>query len=65
MTEKWKESVDNGGVFGTLLAELSIAFDCLHHELLIAKPDTYGFDLKSVRLVHQYISIRKQKVDNA
>ena len=65
MTEEWKESADNGGVFGTLTTELSKAFGCLHHELLIAKPDTYGFDLKSMRLVHQYISNRKQKVDNA
>ena len=60
MTEKWKESADNGGVFGTLVTELSKAFGCL-----IAKPDTCGFDLKSMRLVHQYISNRRQKVDNA
>ena len=36
MIEKWKESVDNGGAFGALMTDLSIAFDCLHHELLIA-----------------------------
>ena len=59
------ESVDNGGVFGTLMTKLSKGFDCLHHELLIAKPDIYGFDLKSMRLVHQNLSNRKQKVGNA
>ena len=37
MIEKWKESVDSGGTFGTLMTDLSKAFDCLHHELLIAK----------------------------
>ena len=31
MIEKWKESVDNGGAFGALMADLSKAFDCLHH----------------------------------
>ena len=42
MIEKWKESVDNGGAFGmtdhskALMTDHSKAFDCLHHELLIA-----------------------------
>ena len=41
MIEKWKESVDNGGVFGALVTDISKSFDCLNHELLIAKLDTY------------------------
>ena len=51
-----KESVDSGGAFGALMTDLSKAFDCLHHELLIAKPDAYGFDIKSVKLIQQYLS---------
>ena len=51
MIEKWKESVDSGGAFGALMTDLSEAFDCLHHELLIAKLDAYGFDIKSVKLI--------------
>ena len=47
MIQKWKESVDNGGVFGAIMTDLSKAFDCLHHELLIAKLDAYGCDIKS------------------
>ena len=43
MTENWKESVDNGGAFGALITDLSKAFDCLHHGLLIAKLEAYGF----------------------
>ena len=62
MIEKWKESVDSGEVFGALMTDLSKAFDCLHHELLIAKLDTYGFDIKSVKLIQQYLSNRKQRV---
>ena len=42
MIEKWKESVDNGGAFGApttdLTTDLSKAFDCLHHGLMIGKP---------------------------
>ena len=62
MKEKWKESVDNIGMFGAFMTDLSKAFDCLHHELLIAKPDANGFDLKSMRLIQQYLSNRKQRV---
>ena len=62
MIEKWKDSVGNGGAFGTLMTDLSKAFDCLHHELLIAKLDAYGFDIKSVELIQQYLSNRKQRV---
>ena len=62
MIEKWKESVDSGGAFGALMTYLSKAFDCLHHELLIAKLDAYGFDIKSVKLIQQYLSNRKQRV---
>ena len=28
MIEKWRESLDSGGNFGALLADLSKAFDC-------------------------------------
>ena len=49
LIEKWKKSVDNGGAFGALLTDLSKAFDCLPHELLIAKVDAYGFDRSSCK----------------
>ena len=62
MIEKWKESVDNGGVFGALMTDLSKAFNCLHHELLLAKLDAYSFDTKSVKLIQQYLSNRKKKL---
>ena len=43
MIEEWKKSVDNGKAFGVLLKDLSKVFDCLDHELLIAKVNVYGF----------------------
>ena len=62
MIEKWKESVDSGGEFGALMTDLYKAFDCLHHELLAAKLDAYGFDIKSVKLIQQYLSNKKQRI---
>ena len=44
MIEKWKTAVDNGGVFAALLTDLSKAFDCILHDLIIAKLAAYGFD---------------------
>ena len=61
LLEKWKNCVDKGKVFGALLTDLSKAFDCLDHELLIAKLNAYGFNLPALRLIHDYLSNRKQR----
>ena len=61
LLEKWKRAVDNGQMFGALLTDLSKAFDCLDHELLIAKLNAYGFILPALKLVHDYLSNRKQR----
>ena len=59
--EKWKKIVDNGGVFGTLLTDLSTAFDCTSHDLIIAKLEAYGFHTDTLKLIHDYLSNRKQR----
>ena len=61
LLEKWKRFVDRGKAFGTLLTGLSKAFDCLKHELLIAKLNAYGLSLPALRLIHDYLSNRKQR----
>ena len=48
---------------GALLNDLSKAFYCLPHELLIAKLHTYGFDMKSLNLIYGYLLSRKQRVE--
>ena len=55
MLEKWKRSVDNSQTFGALLTDLSKAFDCYNHELLIAKLNVYGFSLNALKLIQNYL----------
>ena len=61
MLEKWKRAVDNNKVFGALLTDLSEAFDCISHDLLIAKLNAYGLSLSTLKLVHSYLQNRKQR----
>ena len=62
MIEKWKKAADNGGVFGAPLTDLSKAFDCIPHDLIIAKLEAYGFHIDASQLIHDYLSNRKQRV---
>ena len=43
------------------MTDLCKAFDCLHHGLLLAKIEAYGFDIKSEN-INSIISFKKQKV---
>ena len=64
MVEKWRQWLDNGGVSGALLTDLSKAFDCKLHDLLIA---AYGFDCNFLQMLQSYLSNRKQgtKINDA
>ena len=44
-----------------MLTDLSKAFDCLNHELLIAKLYAYGFDQSSLEVILSYLSRRKHR----
>ena len=52
---------DNIKSFGAFLTDLSKAFDCLSHNLLIAKLNAYGFSMSGLRFVDSYLKNRMQR----
>ena len=62
LTEKWHQSLEKGRNYGALLTDLSIAFDYLSYDLLIAKLHAHVFDIPALRLLHNHHTNRKQRV---
>ena len=44
---EWTKNLDNSYFIETVLTDLSKAFDCIAHDLVIAKLAAYGFDKKN------------------
>ena len=61
MLEVWKKALDGKGKAGAILTDLSKAFDCLNHNLLLAKMDAYGFDKSALLFIQNYLKDRKQR----
>ena len=61
MFENWKKHLDKGGESGDFFVDLSKEFDCLQHDLLLTKLNTYGFDYKSLKLILSFLSNRKHR----
>ena len=62
LIEEWKSRLDNNFIVGSVLMDLSKAFDCIPHDLIIAKLHAYGFDENALVLVYSYLKKRKQSV---
>ena len=61
LIEKWKKTLDKKGYAGTVLLDLSKAFDTINHDLLIAKLHAYGFDKNALAVLKSYLSDRIQR----
>ena len=55
-----EKKLDKNYVVGAILMDLCKAFDCVPHDLVIAKLHAYGFDLKSLEYILSYLTNRKQ-----
>ena len=60
VTEKWRQSVDKGKTLDALLTDLSKAFYCLPHDLIITKINLYGFSFSAARSIQSYLPKKKQ-----
>ena len=61
MIGHWHKCLDRSGKVGSILMDLSKAFDCIDHELLIAKLAAYGLDSRSLKLFKCYLNNRFQR----
>ena len=59
--EKFKEAIDKGNQFGALLTDLSKAFDCIDHKLLIAKLYEFGVSSSALNIISSYLKHRTQR----
>ena len=61
LLEDWRAKLDNKETIGTILCDLSKAFDTLPHDLLLAKLNAYGIELNALKLISNYLTNRKQR----
>ena len=57
-----KNSIDNKGLAGAVFMDLSKAFDCVNHGLLIAKLSAYRLNKDALQLIRSYLSNSQQRV---
>ena len=57
-----KKSLDQNKFVGAVLMDLSKAFDCIPHDLLIAKMHAYGFSKECLIFFYSYLKRRKHSV---
>ena len=62
LLEEWREHLDNNKTVGGILIDLSKAFDCVPHDLLLARLAAYGIDDNLILYIHRYLLNRKQCV---
>ena len=61
MINKWKKAVYSNKAFGALLTDLSKAFDCICHDLQIAKLHAYGLSLSALKMIQDFLLNQKQR----
>ena len=60
--EDWKQALDENKYVVTILMDLSKAFDCLPHDLLLLKLKAYGVSENAIKLLKNNLTNREQCV---
>ena len=62
MLHNIQRQVDEGKVVAAVLMDLSKAFDCMDHALLLAKLQAYGLSVDALRMIQSYLTNLRQRV---
>ena len=58
----WQNSLERNGFAGSILMNLTKAYDCLTHDIFLAKLPAHGFSEKSTTLFLSYLTNRAQSI---
>ncbi len=62
VTNSWRKSVDDKEMIGSVFLDLTKAFDCVNHRILLDKLSFYGFGCDANVWLQSYLSNRTQMV---
>ena len=62
LLEDCKTALDKNQYVAAILMDLSKAYDCLRHDILLCKLSAHGLSPKSVELLRNYLTGRKQQI---
>ena len=62
LLEDWRDNLDKNYIVGWILMDLSKGFDCVPHDLLLAKLAAYGVNERFICYIYFYLLNQKQWV---
>ena len=62
LVEDWKQALENNKYVAAMFMDLNQTFDCLPHQLIIAKLKAYGMKKEGCVFSWSYLSKRRQMV---
>lgn len=61
-TDTWRKAIDNRSYVGCVFLDLKKAFDCVDHDIMLAKLPYYGIRKESLQWFRDYLQGRTQRV---
>ena len=61
LTDDWRSALDEKKEMGVIAIDLSKAFDCIRHNLLLAKVKAYGVQEPALQLLRYHICMAASK----